>query len=320
MTETQPINPVLSVVICTYNRRDFVDKAISAFDAQMAEDLPVELIVVNNNSSDDTQDLIEEWADKRGYISARIETEQGLSAARNNGWKAARGRYVGFLDDDATADKDWLSAALEALQNCGEALIIGGPIYPVFEDSPPWIVGKDHYIRTWSVADAPLEEKDAKGGFFGGNMIIRRDTLAEFGGFDPNYGMKGDKVWGAEEYVLFNAIHDTYGNRTWYAPRMAIHHFEGRIKTSVSYILKRGWIASQIHCLKLEQDGGGWYRFAGGVKSHTVLAFKNMYRWITGKSGPWPMISCTLHALCLFYCLIFYVIWGRSISDSHNFN
>jgi len=97
--------PKLSVVIVTYNRSDMLRDALRSLVVQTR--LPDEVIVVDNNSSDDTKQVVDTF-NRELKINYLLERTQGTSIARNTGIKAASGDIVVFLDDDCVAEKEWL--------------------------------------------------------------------------------------------------------------------------------------------------------------------------------------------------------------------
>ena len=102
---TQPLNPKVSVIICTYNRADLLPRAVNSVLAQTFTDF--ELIIVDDYSTDNTQEVIGTFADPR-ILSLRQDENSGLPASRNTGIRLARGKYVAFLDDD----DEWVESKL----------------------------------------------------------------------------------------------------------------------------------------------------------------------------------------------------------------
>src|SRR3954464_1600228 len=99
----------LDVVIPTYNRSTLLRKALgSLLHARVPAGLEVRIIAVDNNSSDDTKALIEEFAKQsQGRVTYVFEQRQGRSPALNAGIAVATGDLVGFIDDDEEIDAAW---------------------------------------------------------------------------------------------------------------------------------------------------------------------------------------------------------------------
>src|SRR5271155_1594923 len=101
---------MISVVVCTYNRRESLRTALGSLAQLRAPaDSPWELIVVDNNSSDGTPEVVKSFGAGSSFcVQYVFETNQGQSHARNAGINAARGDIVAFTDDDVTVDSGWL--------------------------------------------------------------------------------------------------------------------------------------------------------------------------------------------------------------------
>src|SRR5438105_3335543 len=104
-----PQSPDISVVISTYNRCGWLSGALESVLAQETGGARYEVIVVDNNSTDQTREVVEAFM-ARGQANLRyvFEGQQGLSYARNAGIAAARAPLIAFTDDDVRAARDWV--------------------------------------------------------------------------------------------------------------------------------------------------------------------------------------------------------------------
>src|SRR5215204_5395062 len=102
MTQSSDPTPDISVVIPTYNRCTLLRPVLAALLAQATGGVTYEVIVVDNNSRDDTRSVVEEAiaSDSSGLIQYVFEPRQGISYARNAGVEHSRAPIIGFLDDD----------------------------------------------------------------------------------------------------------------------------------------------------------------------------------------------------------------------------
>lgn len=100
----------ISVVICSYNRADYIIQAIESLHQQNFPKDQFEVLVVDNNSIDNTSELVMEYKKQHHdlHLSYLTEQRQGASFARNTGAKFAKGRLLCFMDDDAVAEADYL--------------------------------------------------------------------------------------------------------------------------------------------------------------------------------------------------------------------
>ncbi|HKG78035.1 MAG TPA: glycosyltransferase family 2 protein, partial [Pyrinomonadaceae bacterium] len=128
----------LEVVIPTYNRSALLKKTLdSLLRARVPAGLSVKVIVVDNNSTDDTKAVISEIMQaSNGRVSYVFEKQQGRSPALNAGIAAATGGLVGFIDDDEEIDESWYETILSAFTN-NDVDFIGGPYVPRFESEVP---------------------------------------------------------------------------------------------------------------------------------------------------------------------------------------
>jgi glycosyltransferase involved in cell wall biosynthesis len=166
----------VSVVVTTYNHAHFLVDALDSIMAQTAR--PGEVIVVDDGSRDDPAAVVAKYSGVRLIV----QHNQGLAAARNTGWRAARGRYVVFLDADDRLTPDAIACNLHRFaRSPGCAFVYGGHRWIDQEGRP---LGGEH---VQDVGDDPFAS------FLRGNCVgmhaavmYRRDCIAETGGFDAS--------------------------------------------------------------------------------------------------------------------------------------
>src|SRR5882762_10192174 len=123
----------ITIAICTFNRAESLRRSLDSLVAmRMPHDLAWELIIVNNNSTDHTDYVINEYLD---HLPLRPESEPqpGQSNARNRAIDAAKGDYIVWTDDDVVVDAGWLTAYVEAFRRWPEVAVFGGRITPRYE-------------------------------------------------------------------------------------------------------------------------------------------------------------------------------------------
>lgn len=237
---------VLSILICTYNREHFLQLCLDSILDQTKNypSTEIEIIVIDNNSKDNTRKLIDDYKSST-YITYYLEEKQGLSHARNTGINIAKGNYIAFIDDDATINKNWLNSLLNGIKTV-EAECFGGPIYPRFEiECPSWI-DKEYFIRKFKKTDGYLSPMVARGGFSGGNMCIHKSIFQKVGVFNTELGMKGNKLGLGEESELFYRIYTKLeGIRLYNLEKMSITHFEAAFKLEKKYLRERIMLSGQ---------------------------------------------------------------------------
>lgn len=114
--------PIVSIVVPVYNRPA---QALEAIDSALKSDVPLELIAVDDGSTDDTFAALQSIADPR-VVLLQMACNSGQSAARNRGLDAARGRYVKFLDSDDVLITEHLSSELQAIEESGADIVVSG--------------------------------------------------------------------------------------------------------------------------------------------------------------------------------------------------
>ena len=145
-----------SVVITTYNRAKLLaDTLLSLADQQVSPAVRWEVIVVDNNSRDETEDVVRRCSETTSLrIRHVFEPRQGQSFARNRGIEAAEGAVILFTDDDIIPNPDWVSAMLRAIDadDCEGA---GGKVLPLWEgEVPSWLSGRSDLLSWLALVDS----------------------------------------------------------------------------------------------------------------------------------------------------------------------
>lgn len=182
--------PAISVVIPTYGHRDFVRQAIESVRRQDFTDL--EIIVINDGSPDDTDDLLRPRAEEGEFRYLRQENH-GYSAAINRGITLARGRYIAFLDDDDLFAADKLSWQYDFLERNPEFGMVSGNAIIIDKD------GND-LARTNFSGELKFDDF-----FNGGFLVSRGQGLYRRSVWDLVGGMNMS-IWGADDWDLYFRI------------------------------------------------------------------------------------------------------------------
>jgi glucosyl-dolichyl phosphate glucuronosyltransferase len=232
----------ISVVIATYNREKYIGKALLGL---LHQDLPYEafeVLVIDNNCSDATMQVVGEFKEAHPEMRIRtmLETQQGLSYGRNRGVQESRAALITFLDDDAVAPPDFLSKALAYLDARTDLLAIGGKIEPEFVDGKP-----EWYTKYYWGVTGQFDAGDAEGAMLdwgkfpcGSNMTFRRVFFDEYGLFNPNLGRKGAILLAGEEKELFGRVKGEARQRVWYYPDLTVGHLVDNQKLNPGYLKK----------------------------------------------------------------------------------
>jgi len=234
MQHSENSGPIISVIICTYNRAEFVGTALKSLCQQTAEKTQYEVIVVDNNSEDNTRVVTEGFRRNNPNIRYCSEVRQGLSHARNRGWQEANGSYVAYIDDDCKVPTQWLNIAIEIIDQLSPAAF-GGPYYAFYKSPKPYW-WKDSY----SSFEQSLTPRSLR------RLFIRRWLLEAIGGFDSRYGMVGQKLAYGEETDLQKRIRATRPDELiYYDPKLYVWHLVRPEKMILRWILTSYFIAGR---------------------------------------------------------------------------
>jgi glycosyltransferase involved in cell wall biosynthesis len=230
-------NVKITIAICTYNRaellKDCLDSFISSY--QNFDSNLYEVLVVNNNSNDTTQELAQSYAEKYDNFRVVVETNQGLSHARNRAYKEAKGEWIAYIDDDARGHKNYIIQLSTNIDTyCFDA--IGGPCIPLYHiNKPIW------YKESYQNAKKILEIGELKKGFIDGfNSVFKKVTLEKLDGFNTNIGMTGKKVAYGEETELQIKIRNMDGV-IYFDPNLLVDHYIDNYKLNLLWFLKSSY-------------------------------------------------------------------------------
>jgi hypothetical protein len=235
---------LVTVAVCTRNRARSLARMLASLAAMPPPDCAWEVLVVDNASSDDTGDVLAEFA---GRLPLRREREPrpGISYARNRAIATAHGTYITWTDDDVVVDRDWLAAYLRAFARWPEAALFGGRIVPVL--LPPqvaWVrdngalLAHPLGVREFGPVALPLSLAEDRLPF-GGNCAVRMAEQRRFL-YDPALGAGPLRRLG-EETAVFEAMLAA-GCTGWWVPDSRVEHMIGPERQTVAHV--RGWFAA----------------------------------------------------------------------------
>ena len=241
----------LSVVICTLDRARLLDGCLGAVETACPTDGSVEVIVVDNGSTDGTPAVV---AAHRG-VTRVVEPERGLARARNTGLAVAEGQLVAFLDDDARPDGGWAAALMTARQRWPAAAAIGGPVRLEWgARPPPWLVPE---LGVWFSAidhgTAPrLLTPDER--LVGANLAVVREQARAIGGFAPELGRVGSSLASEEEIHLLRRLRSAGGDVAW-EPAAGVRHLIPRERMTRWWLIRRAWAQGRSDAVATRLDG-----------------------------------------------------------------
>ena len=217
----------ISVIVCTYNRAEAITKCCDAIKAAIqASNNDSELIIVDNNSTDNTREIIRHWINTCN-INAKLEIEiqKGTAAARNCGARKSKGELLIFTDDDCCLDKNYLEIASKYYENDRDPILRGGYVALGNEEDLPLTIQTYPKIRRWSRSQ-PLARPIGGGDILGCNMMVPRSIFDQVGNFDILMGAGAPVPAGEDtDYVLRSFL---AGYTVEYVPDAIVFHHHGR--------------------------------------------------------------------------------------------
>ena len=245
---------LISVVVCTCNHSMLLQGCIESLCQQNIQKSKYEIVVVDNNSNDDTAKVVQSFKNF-GLIRYVFEKTPGLSYARNRGVLESKGKYIAYIDDDAKAAPNWLQVADNLINSIHPALdCLGGPYHPFYlSHKPKWFQDK-YEIRGFGNSQKFLNENEM---LSGSNMIWAKDSLTSIGMFNVNYGIVGNQLKLGEETDAFEKLWALKKQpKIYYSADLIIYHLVPEFKMSILYRLKRKFAQGQFTTQKSITHGG----------------------------------------------------------------
>ena len=229
----------LSLIVATYNRSASLIRALESVAQQNAPASEWECVVINNNSTDDTQERFAEFVAAHPDLNIRMVTElrQGLSFARNRGIRESEAEYIAIIDDDERISPDFITSYISLFDSTPDAVAAGGPIVAEYPSGRPrWM---SHFTErpvanTMYFGDKVREFPEGRipGG---GNMALRRSAVRRYGVFDTSLGYVGESLVGGEECDLFERLRIAEA-KYYYVPTAVMYHIIPPEKLTQKYL------------------------------------------------------------------------------------
>jgi len=203
----------VSIIVCCYNSADRIGYVLKHLALQKNIHFPLEIILIDNNSSDLTGDIVlSEWKALGTPFKLIVEKEPkpGLSNARNKGLAMSNYDIVIFCDDDNWLCDTYVEKAFFLMDKQLDVAIIGGCGEPYFEVSPPDEVVL--HIEQYAVGPQASQSGDVtqtKGYVYGAGIVVRKKFFVEL--YEKGFtftleGRKGNVLTSGEDYELCQAM------------------------------------------------------------------------------------------------------------------
>ncbi len=263
----------ISVIISTWNNCERLSITLNdLFRCFIPANLRWELVLVNNNCTDDTDRVAHDFAKKLPLVYIR-EPIQGISRARNSGLRKASGVLVIFIDDDMRPCSELIETYWSAYKEKPSGYFFGGPVFSEFEGVSP---SKELLnLAPWSIKGlnlGSLERALDPNECFISNWSVSRSFLNETSGFDVKKGLnarKGRSLIG-EETALMECL-KIKGLIPWYLPSAKVFHYVPIAKGCLQHISTR-W------------EAGGYEMASRYNKDFDGIRFMGVPRWMYKKA------------------------------------
>jgi glucosyl-dolichyl phosphate glucuronosyltransferase len=230
----------ITVILCTHNRCDSLARTLDSLaHSELPPPVVWEVLVVDNNSSDRTRQVVEKFCQWHpGRFRYCFEPQQGKSFALNAGVWKAQGDVLTFVDDDVIVEPTWLQNLTAALHG-NELAGSGGRILPERTFSPPrWLsVDGPYGCLPLAFFDRGLDAGPLAEPPYGTNMAYRKEMFEKYGGFRVDLGPRpGSEI--RSEDTEFGRRLLAAGERLWYEPSAVVYHPASEHRVQKKYFLK----------------------------------------------------------------------------------
>jgi glycosyltransferase involved in cell wall biosynthesis len=265
----------VSVIITTYNRASVISMCLDSLLIQNFPKEDYEIIVVNNNSKDNTEEVIEKYIEENSDVNIKyyFVPRPGQVYARQIGILAASNEILSFTDDDGILSPDWLKEIVRVFEMNPNVVGVAGKINIKWDETPPeWIHEYENYLGKLDYGD---EIKFEVGLYMNaGNLSIRKNKLIEVGGFNPE--MIGDWLIGDGETGLWQRLKRNKCLIGW-TPFAVMEHYQIAKKNATLEDIKRRFMNNGIcipyNIFAIERQGNK------ALVKNMLLAFKQLSLW-----------------------------------------
>ena len=227
----------ITIIVCTQNRAELLQECLESIAHQTIDRSNYEVMVVDNNSTDNTQQIAGNFSNKYENFNVCFEENIGLCFARNTGYKATKTEWIAYIDDDAKAEHNYVERVLDTIKKY-DFDYFGGVYLAWYKyGKPHWFTNK---FFTNQIENATEVIENFDGFVSGGNMAMRTSVLNEVGGFSTRTWMRGGKIRYGEETLLQVEL-KRLGKTIGFDPKLIIHHIVRSNKLCLQYFIKHNY-------------------------------------------------------------------------------
>lgn len=249
-------------IVCTYNRDAYVTNTLQSLADQTYPKSEYEIVLVNNNSKDNTANVCQQFIDahKEINITYALELQQGFSFALNRGISEAKGEFIVFVDDDETIDKEYLDILSNYLKQYPDAEMAGTPVVPIYEiEKPKWM---SHFTARLISGEfdkgnkVKLLNTNSYPGT--GHLILKKELFDRFGTFNTDLGRKGGSLMGAEDKDMCHRLINN-NIKCYYFPDIKIYHHIPKAKLTEEFFERLTYSIGKSERIRTQSMEGNAY-------------------------------------------------------------
>ena len=268
----------VTVAVITHNRARLLRQALAGIVRQDYPSDRWELLVIDNNSTDDTRDAISSFATALPTPRRVAEMRQGLDFGRNRAIEEAKGDLIVLVDDDVIVEPDWLSQLVAPFssESAHKIGVVGGEVVPVFPDGlPGWLEGS-HRPLGFRSDPGPLPAGQAP---MGANFAFPKWAFVRFGMFDTRLDRQGARLFGGGDSEMIRRLR-AVGLEVWFVPGAKVLHQMPAERLTLGYSLRhafdsaRSRVVDQIRVRKESDRTAAGFLFTRAIANlFKVIAF-----------------------------------------------
>ena len=230
----------IEIAICTWNRCELLAQTLEGITQLIVPpDIDWSVTVVNNNSSDRTDEVITAFSGRLN-LKRLFEPVPGLSNARNRVLADTSADVIAWTDDDVLVERSWLSEMVGAVRRHPNASGFGGPIEPWFPKPPDadLMVAFPILARGFCAVDHGIDERTLPDGEFvwGANMAYRTARTANVI-FDTSLGPSPTSLSGSDDAMFQHKVRASGGQIVW-CPKVRVKHYVEPSRMTLPYLMK----------------------------------------------------------------------------------
>ncbi|MCW1970190.1 MAG: glycosyltransferase family 2 protein [Anaerolineae bacterium] len=257
--------PSVAVVICAYTEARWHDlsDALASLERQSVK--PNDVVLVIDHNPQLLARVQHELLPRFPFARAIENNEKrGGSGSKNSGVAATTTDWVAFLDDDATAEPDWIQRMIETIETHPDAMGVGGRVLPRWTANPPenavapkWFPPEFYWVFGVSYRGMPKKLQVTRN-LWANNMIVKREVFLIAGGFRSEIGPVAKRPINCEETELcIRANQRLPDHHFYYNPEVQVHHRVTPERTTFRYFIKRCYSEGLAKALVASFVGAG---------------------------------------------------------------